>query len=71
MRTVVRAVGTGVQKFEFTAETPSEVAALKAFERVLKKASDMVLYQEDVKVLNFTFPITPEEVAEWQKASKK
>jgi hypothetical protein len=63
--------GTGIQKFEFTAETPSEVAALKAFECVLRKASDVVLYQEDLKVLNFTFPITPEELAAWEKASKK
>jgi hypothetical protein len=74
MKTKVVTTNTGMQKFEFTAETASQVAALKAFERVLKTASAInstqVFFQEDVKVLNVAFQITTEELAQWERAAR-
>ena len=74
MKTNVVAASSGVQKFEFTAETDSEIAALKAFERVLKTASAITagqaFYQANEKTLNVGFGITPDEFAAWKAAAK-
>jgi hypothetical protein len=75
MKTKVVATSALTQKFEFTAETDSEIAGLKAFERVLQTASAITagyaFYQADAKTLNVTFTITPEEFAAWQAVAKK
>jgi hypothetical protein len=72
MKTKIFAVNTGAQKFDFIAETASEVAALKTFERVLKASPEVsvALFQEDAEVLNVSFQITAAEFSQWQEASK-
>jgi hypothetical protein len=72
MRSTAIATSTGMQKFEFTAETATEVAALKAFERVLKTSPELsqAFFQVEVDVLRVSFQITPEELAQWREAAK-
>jgi hypothetical protein len=70
MKSTAIATSTGMQKFEFTAETATEVAALKAFERVLKTSPELsqAFFQVEVDVLNVAFQITPDELAQWEAA---
>jgi hypothetical protein len=70
MKSTAIATNTGMQKFEFTAETATEVAALKAFERVLKTSPELsqAFFQVEVDVLNVAFQFTPEELAQWEAA---
>jgi hypothetical protein len=72
MKSTAIATSTGMQKFEFTAETATEVAALKAFERVLKTSPELsqAFFQVEVDVLRVSFQITPEELAQWREAAK-
>jgi hypothetical protein len=72
MKSTAIANSTGMQKFEFTAETATEVAALKAFERVLRTSPELsqAFFQIEVDVLNVSFQITPEELAQWREAAK-
>jgi hypothetical protein len=70
MKSTAIATSTGMQKFEFTAETAAEVAALKAFERVLKTSTELsqAFFQVEVDMLNVAFQFTPEELAQWEAA---
>jgi hypothetical protein len=72
MKSTAIANSTGMQKFEFTAETATEVAALRAFERVLKTSPEFshACFQVEVDVLSVSFQITPEELAQWREAAQ-
>jgi hypothetical protein len=72
MKSTAIATSTGMQKFEFTAETATEVAALKAFERVLKTSPELsqAFFKVEADALNVSFQITPEELAQWREAAK-
>jgi hypothetical protein len=70
MKSTATATSTGMQKFEFTAETATEVAALKAFERVLRTSPELsqAFFRIEVDVLNVAFQFTPQELAQWEAA---
>jgi hypothetical protein len=72
MKSIALATSTGRQKFEFTAETATEVEALKALERVLKTSPELsqTFFIVEVDALTVSFQITPGELAQWREAAK-